>query len=60
MIRYIEQAIRHQEANIHKMNKVVTAMKQVNEQPVTGATSAASASIELKQVVDELQRLVGA
>jgi X-X-X-Leu-X-X-Gly heptad repeat protein len=34
-------------------------MLQVNQQLVTGATSAASASTQLEQVVNELRQVVG-
>lgn len=57
--QYIEQATRSQETSKQKVAQAMRIMLLVNEQLVTGVTSAASASTHLKQVVNELRQVVG-
>ena len=54
-----KQSTRSQETSKQKMAHAMRIMLQVNEQLITGATSAANASTQLEQVVNELRNVVG-
>ena len=56
---YLEQVISSQETSKQKLATAIRVMTQVNEQLVTGATSATDAATQLEEVVNQLRDVVG-
>ncbi len=56
---YIQNAAAHQDASSKDLATAIRVTTQVAEQLATGAESAASASLQLEQVVEQLREIVG-